>query len=320
MRDSLGCRGVFDGFGAGIFCRLRLFCIEAALIIVISCALMMIRFLFSMVFGLSLIVPCVARASSLPSVVPHKALYKMKLGHAGASSGVAAIDGLMVFDWQDTCDGWAVQQTMQLHFSYSEGGDSSIVSPAATWESKDGRSFQFQVRRIVDGLEDEAFRGRVKLDEKKRGVAHYSVPLAKKDIEVGEAVVFPVAHTMMLLQKAEAGEKMFSQRVFDGADAEGIVDISAFIGQRLDHMDEAALVPEVRGHPLLTPMAWPMRLAFYKPDRAESEPDYEMALLMQPNGIARSITIDYGDFTIVGTLAKLESYPAYACPVEAAPR
>ncbi len=244
----------------------------------------------------------------------------MKLGRASAGSGVADMDGMMLFDWQDTCDGWAVQQTMQLHFSYSEGEPSAIVSPAATWESKDGRSFQFQVRRFVDGAEDEAFRGRVKLDEKRKGVAHYSVPLDKKDSVMGEGVVFPAAHTMMLLQKAAAGEKMFSQRVFDGADAEGVVDISAFIGPRVDRVDEAALVPALRGNPLLTPVAWPVRLAFYKPDRADSEPDYEMALLMQPNGIARSITIDYGDFTIVGTLAKLDSYPAYACPEGAAPR
>lgn len=281
---------------------------------------MMTRCLFSMVFGFLLFAPCVAMAASLPSVTPHKALYKVTLGRASAGSGVAGMDGLLLFDWQDTCDGWAVQQTMQLHVSYSEGDPSEIVSPAATWEAKDGRSFQFQVRRLVDGAEDEAFRGRVQLDEKRKGVAHYSVPLAKKDIALGEDVVFPAAHTMMLLQKAATGEKMFSQRVFDGADAEGIVDISAFIGPRVDRVDELTLVPALRGNPLLTPVAWPVRLAFYKPERADSEPDYEMTLFMQPNGIVRSITIDYGDFAIVGALEKLDPYPAYACPEGAASR
>ncbi|MFA6280171.1 MAG: DUF1849 family protein [Bdellovibrionales bacterium] len=291
---------------------------------------MMTRFLFLIAFWLSLAVPCVAQEKAgagavaplasvvAPSVVPHKALYKMRLGKTKASNGVAAIDGMMAFDWQDTCDGWAVQQTMQLHISYAEGEASDIVSPAATWESKDGRSFEFQVKRLVGGEEDEAFRGRVKLDEKRKGVAHYSVPMDKKDIAINGDVVFPAAHTLMILQKAQAGEKMFSQRVFDGADVEGIVDISAFIGPRLERRDEATIVAELKGNPLLTEQAWPMRLAFYKPDRPDSEPDYEMAMLMQPNGIARSISIDYADFTIEGSLVKLESYPAYTCPSGAA--
>ncbi|HAX92167.1 MAG TPA: DUF1849 domain-containing protein [Rhodospirillaceae bacterium] len=247
------------------------------------------------------------------AVAPHTATYKMTLGKAKAGSGVSNVTGTMIFDWQDVCDGWAIQQNMQLSFLYTEGEESSVSSPAVTWESKDGKAFNFHVKRLVGEQEDEAFKGRAKRDEKGAGLAHYTTPLEKRDIEFTSDVVFPSAHTLMIMQKAAAGEKMFTQRVFDGADAEGLVDISAFIGPRLDALDDTALAPEVRGNALLTQQAWPIRLAFYKPQGAGSEPDYEMDFVLQSNGIARSITIDYGDFTITGTLVKLESQPALSC-------
>jgi hypothetical protein len=43
-------------------------------------------------------------------------------------------------------------------------------------------------------------------------------------------------------------------------------------------------------------------------------PDYEMDLVMQENGIARSMRIDYGEFSVKGELVKLDTETSTSCP------
>jgi len=253
------------------------------------------------------------KASQVSSVVPHRALYKVTLGKVKHDSGLREVNGTMLFDMGDACDGWTVHQYMKMHFAYNEGDEDELSSSIVTWEAKDAQSFLFNVKRVVGGKEDEGYKGRTTLGGH-GGVAHYTYPLGKEDIIVPDGALFPIAHTNMILAKAKIGEKLFTRRVFDGSDDEGSAEVSAFISPRLTDASESALPQELRQNPLIAGQgAWPVRLAFYPPTGQNSEPDYEMELVLQENGVARSMVIDYGEFSVAGALVKLEPARAISC-------
>ncbi len=245
------------------------------------------------------------------TVQPHRAVYKMSLASVKNGSTVTDVSGKMMFEWSDACDGWAVQQHLQLHFSYAEGDDSDVNSTVISWESKDGKRYNFNVRRVTYGKETENYRGKAMLDEK-GGSGVYEIPKDKL-VKLSSASMFPSTHTALILEQAAAGEKLFTRFVFDGSDEEGAADISAFIGARQGRMQQAGMSNELKNNALLDQAAWPIRLAFYKPNSETGEPDYEMDLTLQANGIARFMQIDYGDFSVSGTLTDLEALPGSGC-------
>ncbi len=242
------------------------------------------------------------------SIVPHRAIYNMVLNAAKSGSSISDISGKMFFEWADACDGWAVQQHLQMHFVYTEGDESDVNSSVITWEAKDGKQYNFNVRRTTNGKETENYRGRALLTEK-GGIGKYSIPREKKEAVLPIDTLFPSSHTTLILQKAAQGEKLFMRRVFDGSDEEGSADISSFIGERINSISQTELTPELRSKPLLAHPAWPIRLAFFKPESETGEPDYEMNLTLQDNGVARYMQIDYGDFSINGILVDVEALP-----------
>ncbi|MDD5586006.1 MAG: cell envelope integrity EipB family protein [Alphaproteobacteria bacterium] len=256
--------------------------------------------------------PETGQAPVVVSIAPHRAVYKMALASVKNGSNITGVTGRMLFEWADDCEGWAVQQRLQLHFNYAEGDEADVNSTVLSWEAKNGKRYNFNVRRKTNGKEIESYRGRALMGEQD-GSAKYSIPKDKKDVVLAQGTLFPSAHTELILEKAAAGEMLFTRRVFDGSDEEGQADVSAFMGARRDHSPAAEANPELKDNPLLAKPAWPVRLAFYKPDTETGEPDYEMNVELQSNGIARSMLIDYGDFAVSGVLNNLEALPVSSC-------
>lgn len=244
-------------------------------------------------------------------IAPHRAVYNMSMDAVKNGSEINDVSGKLLFEWSDTCDGWATQQQLQLHFNYAEGDESNVSSAIISWESKDGKRYNFNVRRMTNDKETENYRGRATTDEK-GGIGKYAIPKDKKDAVLPAGTLFPSAHTTLIIQEALEGHKFFTRRVFDGSDEEGSADISAFIGNRLDKVDEN-MSEDLRKNPLLAKPAWPVRLAFFAPSSETGEPDYEMDLTLQSNGIARYMKIDYGDFSVAGVMSGLEALPPTKC-------
>jgi hypothetical protein len=255
-----------------------------------------------------------APAEAAPSIViaPHRALYTMALGGVKNGSNISDVSGQMMFEWRDVCDGWAIQQHMQLHFAYADGDDQDVTSTELTWESKDGKAYNFNIRRVANGKETENYRGKATLNDDGSGTVTYTVPEGKiTQLPVG--TLFPSAHTELILQKAMQGEKLFTRRVFDGSDEDGSSDISAFILPQQANALEAADAIKLKDNPLLTGPAWPVHMAFFKIGTETGEPDYEMDLNLMSNGVARHMKIDYGDFSVIGKLEEAEALPAQGC-------
>ena len=245
------------------------------------------------------------------TITPHRAGYEMSLASVKNGSNITGVSGKMLFEWTDACDGWAVQQHLQLHFSYAGGEESDVTSTVVSWESKDGKRYNFNVRRVSDGKETDVFRGKAVMGPN-GGKVIYSTP-KDRVTELSPDTIFPSAHTVTILQKALAGEKLFTRRVFDGSDEEGSSDISAFIGSESAKAQVADMDPKFKDNPLLDQPSWPIRMAFFKLDTETGEPDYEMNLMLSANGVARKMLLDYGDFSVSGSLVNIEPLPPSGC-------
>jgi hypothetical protein len=242
-------------------------------------------------------------------IVPHRALYSMALS-ASRGSDMADVKGSMMFEWVDSCDGWTVTQRYRMTFLYATGQETELAYNLVSWESKDGLHYRFFMRRTEDGEETKELRGDAQLEEAGgRGKAHFTLP-EDKTVALPPGTLFPTAHSMRLLEHAEAGDSFIYLPVFDGNDDPGLFDVSAVILPRPTKTAEssAPASPLLDGGP-----QWGIALAFYGRDPATPSPEHEQYVNIHDNFVVEELRLDYGKFTVDGTLRKLEKLPPPTC-------
>lgn len=245
--------------------------------------------------------------SSSAGIVAHRALYKVSLARANSSSEIIDVGGRMGFEWRDDCDGWAIEQRYLMSFSRTSGEGYEITSKYTTWESKAGDVYRFIVDRERGGG-SERIEGRAVMPlplGTGKGKATFTDP-RPEEVLLEADTLMPTEHTLRLIDQARQGRRFFRATVFDGSEVEPGSLVSAVIGA------PKAGQPPIE-HPALAGDYWPIRLAFFKPGQAESRPDFEMSVDLLPNGIARSMLLDYGDLRVAMTLERLETLDEKAC-------
>jgi hypothetical protein len=254
-------------------------------------------------------------------IAPHRALYSLTLGSSKSSGGVVGASGAMVYEWGETCDGWTVQQRFRLRLQYAEQDGVDISSNLVTWESKDGLRYRFNERRLRNGEPDEEIKGEAKLDGTgKGGTAEFSRPEATT-LTLAPGVLFPTAHTILLIERAQAGEQFISKQVFDGATVENASQITAVIGPPLK---AGAGAPAAAGTAkpadskpvdsvILKRPSWRVRLAFFPADDKSGQPDYELGMRLLDNGVSQDMSLDYTDYVIRAKLDEIEALPRPTC-------
>ncbi len=268
---------------------------------------------------LLLAAPCAMAAD----IDPHRALYSLTLSSAKSGSGVLGASGAMYYEWGETCDGWTVEQRFRLRLMYAEEGGTSMSSTLVTWESKDGLRYRFNERRLRNGEPDEELHGEAHLDGAgKGGEAEFTKPSATT-IKLAPGTIFPTAHTLVLLDRAQAGDQFVSRKVFDGSAVETAEQITAVLGlekqpgaasdKGADPADQPSA--ETLASPLLQKPSWNVRLAFFPPgsDEGAETPDNELGMRLLVNGVSRDMQLDYGDYVIKARLDEIEPLPKPSC-------
>ncbi|HXQ51261.1 MAG TPA: cell envelope integrity EipB family protein [Stellaceae bacterium] len=262
--------------------------------------------------GLALALLVAAAPAGLAAdIQPHRALYSLTLDSAKSGSGVIGATGAMYYEWGETCDGWTIEQRFRLRLAYAEADNSDLSSTLVTWEAKDGLRYRFNERRLKDGEPDEDIHGEAHLDGPgKGGAAEFGRP-ESATITLAPGVIFPTAHTLLLIERARAGDQFISRQVFDGSTVDNASQITAVIGSQIKAGDEPN--GKVGPSPVLQRPSWRIRLAFFPPNGSAELPDYELGIRLYDNGATTDMLLDYGDYVIRATLDEIEALPKPAC-------
>ena len=256
----------------------------------------------------------VASPAGAVDISPHRALYSLSLdGAKTRGAGVAAASGAMYYEWGEACDGWTVDQRFRLRVLYAEEGAVSINSSLLTWESKDGLRYKFNEKRLRNGNVEDDIHGEAHLDGKdKGGVAQFDKPDQTK-LTLAPGVLFPTAHTLVLIQRAQAGDTFLARKVFDGAAVDNAGQITAVVGPELK---PDANPPKPLNNPLLQRPSWRVSLAFFPANANKSDvetPDYQLTIRLLDNGVSQDMTLDYGDYVLKAKLDDIEALPKPSC-------
>lgn len=268
----------------------------------------------ALLFGLAgaALAACLSHAAAAVTIAPHRAVYSMELVRGG-DSAVAAVDGTMLFEWADSCDGWTVSQRWRLVYLYNTGEEVEVSQNLTSWESKDGLRYRFFIRRMQNGEVASELRGEARIDEPGgAGVATYTLPEEKK-IDLPAGTLFPTAHSLKLIERAEAGDTMVYAVVFDGSDEDGLFDVSAAIGRKMAPSEGTVAEGSAAELSLASGPSWPVSLAFYLSGSDAAVPEHEQFVKMYRNGVVDSLLIDYGDYTVDAKLRKVEALPPQSC-------
>lgn len=234
-------------------------------------------------------------------ILPHRAVYGLSLKETSGGSTLADVKGAMYVDWVETCEGWSSSQRLEIRFIDLRLPDIDIDSKFASWESRDGLSYRFNVLSLHNGQPEKELRGQASLPALGEvGKAEFTAP-EPRALDLPAGTIFPGRHMLELLERAAAGDKIVSRIVFDGTSEDGPFEINAVIGPLKKPAEKLAALP-----PELDKPYRPMRLAFFNLGREHVEPFYELSAEVMDNGIARSFLLDYGDSIIAAKLGRIE--------------
>lgn len=266
-----------------------------------GCALQTVRSM-AVVLGLS-----VAGTAAAADLAPHRALYTLSLERSDGGSGVTGVSGTMAYELGETCVAWAVDQRYRLKMGYSEAPDLTVASSLESSEAKNGLRYRFDHKEVRGG-EEEKTAGAATLDGDGKGGSVAIDDDPDKSVTLPAGVLFPTAHTAVLIDRAISGDNFVSRQVFDGGLPDGPSLVSAVIGAKVE--PDPALAGKL---PLLNRPGWRVRLAFFPPDQTVEKPDYEISMILLDNGVSRDLVIDYGDYAIRARLDDIEPLPKPGC-------
>lgn len=258
--------------------------------------------------ALSLVLMLAPLPVAAVDLVPHRAVYDMRLASTKSASGISGASGVMTYQFADTCDGWTVENTTVLNFVYNEGGQVATTWDFLTWESKDGQSYRFRVRSTRDGRVVEQVDGTARLSGGNGGTATFTQPEVTT-LKLPKGTMFPTHHTDQLLHGAQSGARMFVRPVFDGSGTDGLFDVSAIVGRPTPEGQPT----QANGADLLKTPSWRISMAFFPLTSKEPFPEYEVGLRYHLNGVAEEVLQDFGTFSLKARLDKLEKLPKPDC-------
>ncbi len=257
----------------------------------------------------------VSRPAAAVDMASHRAIYAMKLHAAHRGSGITGARGQMVYSFRNACEGWSSETSVKLQLLYAEGEQVDTDWAFASWEARDGKSYQFSTRQTRNGQLVETLKGTVERDAPEAAAdAIYAEP-EDNVIQLPKGTLFPTRHLIDLLNAGAAGKKIYSRTVFDGASLENPYRISAVVARRspLAENEAAPLEKVMETSGLKAQPVVHFRMAFFGLRSTKEEPEFELGVDYRPDGISRFIRQDFGDFVVDLSLNKVELYDASKC-------
>jgi len=249
-------------------------------------------------------------AAAQVTIASHRAIYDLTLVRSAARAGIATADGRMAMELTgNKCEGWSVNFRRVLRLQPNEGEPKFLDTQIASWEAADGLSMRVSQKEYVN----QALQSDTKLSAEfpkhgEAGQGHIDLP-SSEDFDLPSETIFPIEHQLRLMTAAEADGTRDVSHVFDGSSGTKVFKAITFIGKKRDpSKDAAAGATPIKGLAALP--SWPVAISFFedKPDddTGEELPSYQVSFILYENGVAENLVMDYGDFSVKGTLSNLE--------------
>jgi hypothetical protein len=256
--------------------------------------------------------PVTSQAGAI-ALAPHRAIYELKL--AQTRGKLAAARGLIVYDFSGSaCDGYTLQFRQVTELDNGEGKVAVSDLRSTTWEDGAAKTYRFVFQNflnenLIDSVDGNAERrpNSVRVSLKKP---------TEKRVDVTVPLVFPTEQMRRILVAAREGQSVLELAVFDGSETgEKLYNTLTVIGREIApngrRSDDAASSETALDG--LT--RWPVTISYFDRSKTggEQTPAYSITFELYENGISRSLSLDYGDFVVSGTMTKLELGQSKPC-------
>ncbi len=183
----------------------------------------------------------------------------------------------------------------------------------SSWESKNSNRFRFSSSEYTNARLKLVTSGdAVRTEEDQKIRIQLKRPKAQT-IDIPSQVMFPTQHSIEIIKTALKGENVLQTDLYDGSE-KGIkvYSTTAIIGKKrgadgkgFENVKNAELLKNVS--------SWPVSIGYFDKDVCENVPSYQLGFRLFENGVSRKLLIDYGTFSIKGTLKKIDFFPAGKC-------
>ncbi|MCK8780996.1 cell envelope integrity EipB family protein [Rhizobium sp. NTR19] len=269
---------------------------------------MLRKSLVALLFGGSSLVVATSSEATVESgaraLVPHRAIYDLKLKDASERSGIEGMVGRMVYEFTGSaCTGFSTN--FRLVTKISTGEETRLSDQqTTTYEDLTAGQFHFETKSFTDEQLDKQLVGDAKAAE--NGVKVELTQPDGREIELPMSD-FPTGHMLDVIENAKQGKNFFEARVFDGSEnGDQALVTTTVIGKKQEPAKDDADA-EKAGEFAAEPY-WPVTIAYFNESAVgDPTPVYNMSFKLYENGITRDLTMDYGDFSLSGNLVKLET-------------
>lgn len=187
----------------------------------------------ALVAGSCLISSAPAPAASKVVLVPHRAVYDLKLARSRGSRAVEAVRGRILYDFSGSvCEGYSLQFRQVSEINSGEGKIALSDLRAATWEDGDAKSFRFNSENIVNDRTVDAVDGNA--DRSGSGVAVKLTKPKEKNFPIDPKIAFPSEQMRLIIEAAQAGKTLLELPIYDGSEnGEKVFNTLTVIGHEL---------------------------------------------------------------------------------------
>ena len=245
-------------------------------------------------------------------LVPHRAVYDLKLSKSNGSHGIEAVRGRILYDFSgNSCEGYELQFRQVSELDSGEGKRAMSDLRSTTWEDGEAKKFRFNSENLTDDKTADEVDGHaerettaVKVDLTKPKGKNFSIPVG---------AVFPTEHMRRIIAAARAGKSILEFPVYDGSETgEKLYNTLTVIGKAIAPGQKPPEDATATQPALAKLTRWPVSISYFEQEDekaqqgGEQTPVYTISFELYEDGISRALQLAYSDFTISGEMTSLE--------------
>jgi len=250
-----------------------------------------------------------ADAAQAAALVPHEARYDLSLLEIkGANKGSAS--GVFLVRIARTCAGWRLDTDLQAAIETEDQGELRIANRSRYDETlaQDGArgTLAFRQRQEINGRLFSETRGEARRDPS-GGVAEFERPRGLT-LDLPAGVQFPVSGALVSMRGLFRGERLVSQRLFDGGEEGAMLVVDLAAGAPSPPSGAIEGDADLATGRMLRAVT-----SFFPLDQPDSAPVYTYIGDLYENGVTGRMTLDLGLAVMEAELTALRRLDPPAC-------